>query len=76
MRDAYIPVDSLVLIELDTSIYNPTARTQIAEYIRTKFKAQAMIVGEHGHPTTINVMMPVESQQGAKHEAGNQHAVR
>lgn len=58
MRDAFIPVGSLVLIELNTSIYSPTQRQQIADYVRETFKAQVVIAGAHDHPTTINVMMP------------------
>lgn len=64
MRDAFIPNGSLVLIELNTSIYNATARQQIAEYVKTAFKAQPVIVGAHDHPTTINVMMPENTTVG------------
>ena len=66
MRDASVPENSLVLIELDPSLYNVTARDQIAEHIRTKFKAQAVIVGAHDHYTTINVLTPGQVQDASR----------
>ena len=60
MRDAYIPPNSLVLIELNTALYNAVTRDQIAEYIKVKFKATPIIVAAHETPTSINVMMPTD----------------
>jgi hypothetical protein len=65
MRDAYIPKDSLVLIELDPVVYNTDARERIASYIKQKFKAQPVIVTGHERGTTINVLMPAESVSDA-----------
>lgn len=68
--EVYIPPGSLVLVELDSSLYAPGIRQQINDYIKDKLHAQPCIVAAHDQPcivavhdqpTNVRVLVPVEA---------------
>lgn len=58
--EVYIPPGSLVLVELNSSLYAPGIRQQISDYIANKLHAQPCIVAAHDQPTNVRVLVPVE----------------